>query len=81
MYCSHRDLSMGKRSGDSQQHCHTSDVLSPNTREEATELQRLIVFKSPLRHSGPWRRRNDDRHAKNKKRDAREEDKGRDVRS
>lgn len=35
---SRRYLRMAKRSGDFQQHWHTSDVLSPNAREEATEL-------------------------------------------
>ena len=35
---SRRYLRMAKRSGDFQQHWHTSNVLSPNAREEATEL-------------------------------------------
>jgi hypothetical protein len=57
---SRRYQRMAKRSGDLQQHCHTSNVLSPNAREEAIELQRRIVFKSPLRHNGPRLCRNDD---------------------
>jgi hypothetical protein len=38
MYCSHRDLRMNREVENLHQHCHTTDVLSPNAREEAVEL-------------------------------------------